>query len=294
MTHVLNKIKRNKHQAMLFPAIALYSMFFLYPLIRGVGISMTNWNGYGEAQFVGLANFIHFFSDKRAVGDVIHTLQFGLITPLLMNILGMALALLLDEKLKGRGVARVIVYLPSVISPLIIGYVWLIVLRRDGGALHDIMRAVGLGSYFKQWLSNPKTAMPLVILINVWQKVGSVMIIYLAGMQSIPSEIYEVARIDGANGVQKFIHVTLPLLIPSIKINIVTNIISCLCAMDSIVALTDGGPGYYTETLSLFIYRMTYGSNTGYATAVALILFVIVLIPTILSYRFLGKRDVEM
>ncbi len=231
---------------------------------------MTNWKGYGEAKFVGLTNFISFFSDKRAVNDMLHTLQFGLLTPLLMNILGLAYALLLDEKLKGRGIARVIVYLPAIISPLIIGYVWLIVLRKDGGALHDIMKAMGLGAYFKQWLSSPKNAMTVVILVNVWQKVGSVMIIYLAGMQSIPQELYEVANMDGASGQQRFRYITLPLLIPSIKINVITNMISFLCAMDSIVALTDGGPGYSTETLSLFIYRMTYGSNTGYATAVAL------------------------
>lgn len=294
MTRVFRKIRRNYHQAMIIPAIVLFSVFFLYPLARGIGISLTNWKGYGEAKYVGLSNFIHFFSDKRAKSDMFNTLHFGLVTPLLMNVLGLAYALLLDEKLKGRGIARVIVYLPAIISPLIIGYIWLIVLRRDGGALHDIMNAFGLGAYFKQWLSSPKEAMRVVILINVWQKTGSVMIIYLAGMQSIPQELYEVAHIDGANGRQRFTYITLPLLIPSIKINVITNMIGCLCAMDSIVALTDGGPGYSTETLSLFIYRMTYGSNTGYATAVALILFFLILVPTFFSYRMLGKRDVEL
>jgi raffinose/stachyose/melibiose transport system permease protein len=287
-------IRANLYRAMVLPAILLFCTFFLYPLARGIGLSLTDWNGYSKASFIGFKNFIRFFSDSRAVGAWKNTLVFGFFTPILMNILGFAYALLLDRKIAGRNIARVIVYLPAIISPLIIGYIWVIVLRREGGALHDLMRFVGAGAYFRQWLSVPSAAMLTVILINAWQRIGSVMIIYLAGMQSIPQELYEVSTIDGANYFQDTFHITLPLLISAIKINVITNIINSLAIMDSIVALTDGGPGYYTETMSLFIYRMTYGNNTGYATAVALILFVTIMVPTIPAYRWLTTRDVEM
>lgn len=294
MKNLMSSVRSNAHQMMLLPAVLLFSVFFLYPLARGIGLSMTDWNGFSQANFIGFANFKRFFTDSRAVGAWSNTLVFGLITPALMNIFGLLYALLLDQKLAGKNVARVIAYLPTIISPLIIGYIWLIVLRRDGGALHDIMRFIGMERFFRQWLSLPGQAMGTIILINVWQKVGSVMIIYLAGMQSIPIELYEVGKIDGVNYRQNFRYITLPLLTPAIKINVVTNIIACLSIMDSVVALTDGGPGYYTETMALFIYRMTYGNNAGYATAVALILFITILFPTVFAYRLLTAKNVEM
>lgn len=294
MENLRRKISRNSYKLMIMPAVILFCVFFLYPLTQGIGISLTNWDGMSTPKFIGIKNFVDFFGDKRAIQDVIHTIKYGMITPLCMNVLGFLYALLLDQKLKGKGIARVIVYLPAIVSPLIIGYVWLLVLRPDGGALRDIMNFIGMGGLFKNWLSMPTAALNTIIVINVWQNVGSVMIIYLAGMQSIPTELTEVSCIDGANFWQYVRYVMLPLLIPSIKINVITNIIGSLAVFDSVIALTKGGPGYHTETLSVFIYRMSFGAKTGYATAVAIILFVIILIPTAISFRILSKKDVEM
>jgi raffinose/stachyose/melibiose transport system permease protein len=156
------------------------------------------------------------------------------------------------------------------------------------------MRFLGLGSYFKVWLTEPKQAAYVIIAVNVWHHVGGAMIIYLAGLQSIPPELYEVSKIDGAHYFQNLFYITLPLLIPAIKINVIMNMIGSLAMFDSVMALTFGGPGYATETLSIFIYRNTFGANTGYATAVALILFVITAIPTLILFRMLNKRNVEM
>jgi raffinose/stachyose/melibiose transport system permease protein len=169
-----------------------------------------------------------------------------------------------------------------------------LVLRRNGGAVHDIMKFAGLGNYFKVWLTDPKQAMWVIIIVNVWQHVGGAMIIYLAGMQSIPQELFEVSRLDGANYFQNLFSIILPLLIPAIKINVIMNVIGSLAMFESVMALTEGGPGYATETLSIFIYRNTFGANTGYATAVALILFVITAIPTLFLFQMLNKRNVEM
>ena len=280
---------------MALPAILLFIMFFLYPLSQGIWLSMTSWDGFSkEIEFIGLANFSRFFSDKRAIEAVSHTLHYGLIVPVGMNILGLLYALLLDQKLKGKNVARVIVYLPAIVSPLIIGYIWKLVLRTDGGALKDIMTFLGMGSLFRGWLSYPKDAMWVLIIINIWQHVGGVMIIYLAGLQSIPQELYEVSTIDGANYWQNLRNITMPLLIPAIKINVITNLIGSLAVYDSVVALTEGGPGYATESISLLIYRLSYGAHTGYATAISLILLVIIMIPTLAIFSLLTRRNVEM
>lgn len=294
MNKFFHRIASNAYKAMAWPAILLFSIFFLFPLTQSIWLSLTDWNGFSTPYFIGIENFISFFSDKRAIADVRHTLQYGLITPVFLNLFGLLYALLLDQKLRCKSAARVIVCLPAIVSPLMIGYIWLLVLRPDGGALRDIMNWLGMGGLFKVWLSNPRTAMWTIIVINVWQNLGSVMIIYLAGMQSIPQELGEVCVIDGAITWQRFRYVTLPLLIPSIKINVIMNVINSLAVFDSVVALTDGGPGYNTETLSIFIYRMSFGAKTGYATAVALILFVIILLPTLVIYRYLAKKNVEM
>lgn len=294
MDSIFNKIGRNLYRGMAFPAILLFSFFFILPLGQGIGISLTDWDGFGEPKYIGVSNFITFFSDSRAIGALLHTLHYGLVTPVILNIAGLVCALLLDKPLFGKNAARVLVYLPGVISSLAIGYIWRIVLMRDGGALHDIMTFMGLGEYFKVWLSMPDQAMWMIIAVNVWQHTGGAMIIYLAGMQTIPVELFEVSRIDGANYWQSLKNITMPLLIPAIKINIILNLIGSLAVHDSVVALTDGGPGYHTETLAVYIYNMAFGTKTGYATAVALIMFVIIAIPTMATYRYLSSKNVEM
>jgi raffinose/stachyose/melibiose transport system permease protein len=290
----LNFLTQNIHKAMAVPAILLFSFFFILPLLQGVGISLTDWDGFSAPSFIGIKNFIDFFSDGRAIKSLLNTLHYGFVTPILLNIAGLFLALLLDKPLRGRNAARVLIYMPGVISALAIGYIWRIVLMREGGAINEIMSFFGLGQYFKVWLSSPDQAMWVIILVNVWQHSGGAMIIYLAGLQTIPHELYEVSCLDGAGYWQNFINIVLPLLIPAIKINVIINLIGSLAVHDSVVALTEGGPGFHTETLALYIYKMAFSTKTGYATAVALIMFVVIAIPTMLTYRFLSSKNVEM
>ena len=135
------------------------------------------------------------------------------------------------------------------------------------------------------------TTMLVLVLVNVWQYAGMTMIIYLAGLQNISQDLYEAAMIDGAGAFARFCRITLPLLIPSIRINVVTNIIGSLSVFDIVMSLTGGGPGYQTETLSIYIMRMCYGSKTGYSTAVAIVMFVIVLVPVLISLRLMKRKD---
>ncbi|KRE46837.1 carbohydrate ABC transporter permease [Paenibacillus sp. Soil724D2] len=291
---ILHKLGNNLHKLMALPAIILFGLFFIYPLTQGIGISLTDSNGISQPQFIGFQNFVEFFKDERAKKDVATTVLFALGSAPLLNLFGFLYALVLDRSFKGKSVVRAIIYLPAVISPLIMGYVWYFILQPDRGFLYHFLQNLHLGALSGNWLGNPKSALIVLILINVWQFVGMTMIIYLAGLQSIPKEMYEACEIDGAGYAKSLWYITIPMLVQSIKINVVTNIIGSLSVFEVIIALTDGGPGYSTESLSIYILRMLYGSFTGYSTAVAMILFALIIIPVFIFMKFIKTREFEM
>ncbi|WP_202967394.1 carbohydrate ABC transporter permease [Paenibacillus beijingensis] len=285
-------VSNRLHYFMAVPAIVLFALFFIYPLTQGIGISLTDSNGVTQPNFIGLQNFLDFFHDDRAKTDIFNTVFFALGSAPLLNLFGFLYALVLDRTFKGKSVVRALVYLPAVISPLIMGYVWYFILQPGRGFLFHILESMGLKG--GNWLAEANSAIVVLILVNVWQFVGMTMIIYLAGLQSIPKELYEAAEIDGAGSGKKLRYITIPMLVQSIKINVVTNIIGSLSVFEIIIALTDGGPGYSTESLSIYILRMLYGSFTGYSTAVAMILFVMIVIPVFVFMRFIRKQEFEM
>lgn len=226
--------------------------------------------------------------------DVINTLLFALGSATLLNVVGFIYALILDQNFKLKKLVRAVVYLPAVISPLIMGYIWYFILQPERGFLSVLGNSLHLPILQGNWLGNRYTAIWILIIVNVWQYAGMTMVIYLAGLQSIPVEIYEAAKIDGAGYFQNLFCITIPLMVRSIKINVITNIIGSLSVFDIIVALTDGGPGYSTESLSVYIMRMCYGSFTGYSTAVAIILFILILIPILISLKFMKSMEYEV
>jgi raffinose/stachyose/melibiose transport system permease protein len=197
----------------------------------------------------------------------------------------------MDKRFRGQGIVRVIIYLPAIISPLIMGYIWYFLLQPGRGFLYHALLQLNTAFSLGNWMGSYGSTMTVLILVNVWQFAGMTMIIYLAGLQSIPLELTEAARIDGAGSVKRFTQVTLPLLMPAIRINVVTNIIGSLSVFDIIMALTEGGPGYATESLSIYIMRMCYGSRTGYSTAVAIVLFLIILLPVLVSMRLTRAKE---
>ena len=285
------KKKIDKSQFLSLPAAILYGVFFVYPLLCGVGMSFTNWDGIGTAKFIGLQNFIKFFHDARAIHDIQTTLIFALGRAVLLNVAGLIYALLMNSEFKGKSLARVIIYLPAIISPLIMGYIWYFLLQPGRGYLYHAFQQLGLPDMIGSWMSSYSSALRVLVLVNVWQFAGMTMIIYLAGLQSIPAELIEAGKIDGATPWQSFWRITMPLLMPAIRINVVTNIIGSLSVFDVIMSLTEGGPGYATESLSIYIMRMCYGNKTGYSTAVAMILFLIILVPVLISMRLTRQKD---
>lgn len=289
-----NKINSNLHYLMVLPAMILFSIFFIGPLLSVIGLSLTDYNGLTAPNFIGFKNFINFLYDLRARKDIINTVFFAMGSAPLLNIFGFIYALVLDKNFKAKSIVRAIVYLPAIISPLIMGYIWYFILQPKRGILFVIAKTLNLGIADANWLGDRYMALLVLVFVNVWQYVGITMIIYLAGLQLIPVEVVEAAKIDGASYFRTLRSIIIPLITPAIKINVVTNIIGSLSVFEIIVALTDGGPGYNTESLSIYILRMVHGSFAGYSTAVAVILFLIILPPVVIFLKWIRSKEVEM
>jgi raffinose/stachyose/melibiose transport system permease protein len=231
--------------------------------------------------------------DRNVWITIKNTIIYGFGSTFFQNILGLAYALFLDSKIRGKGLVRTIVYLPVIISPLIMGYIWYFFFQYDGGAVNDAISLFGYEAV--DWLSKGPTAVWLITFVNTYQYMGTAMIIYLAGLQSIPKDYYEAASIDGASGLKKFKNVTLPLLMPSITINILINIIGGLKLFDVIVAMTNGGPGYASSSISTMMYNLYFArQDAGYAAALGNTMFLMIAVVSLLALFYLRKKEVKM
>ena len=276
------------------PALILFSIFVIYPLCKGIALSFTNWNGYSQTyKMVGLSNYTRMLTDKNVIRAFINTLIYGGMSTLLQNVLGLALALFLNQKFKGRAVTRTLVYLPVMIAPLIMGYVMYFFFSFNNGALNDLLAVFGKEAV--DWLSDGKTAVAILTIVNSLQFVGISMVIYLAGLQGIADMYYEAADIDGATPLKKFRYVMLPLLQPAVTSSVTINLIGGLKLFDIIMALTSGGPGYDSHSLSTLVHRTYFASeNAGYASAIGIITFLLIAVFSNLIVQYLKKKEVEM
>ncbi len=276
------------------PALILFSIFVIYPLCKGIALSFTNWNGYSQTyKMVGLSNYTRMLTDKNVIRAFINTLIYGGMSTLLQNVLGLALALFLNQKFKGRAVTRTLVYLPVMIAPLIMGYVMYFFFSFNNGALNDLLAVFGKEAV--DWLSDGKTAVAILTIVNSLQFVGISMVIYLAGLQGIADMYYEAADIDGATPLKKFRYVMLPLLQPAVTSSVTINLICGLNLFDIIMALTSGGPGYDSHSLSTLVHRTYFASeNAGYASAIGIITFLLIAVFSNLIVQYLKKKEVEM
>ena len=276
------------------PAIALFLVFVIYPLGKGIYLSFTNWNGYSQTyKMVGVSNYIRMLTDQNVHRAFVNTIIYGAGSTLIQNVLGLALALLLNQKFHGKSVIRTVVYLPVMIAPLIMGYVMYFFFSFDNGALNDVLALFGKDA--TDWLSNGNTGVAILTIVNSLQFVGISMVIYLAGLQGLPDMYYEAAAIDGVKAGQKFRYITLPLLMPAISSSVTINLIGGLKLFDIISALTGGGPGYDTHSLSTLVHRTYFGSeNAGYASAIGMVSFILIMILSNIVVKYLEKKEVDL
>ncbi len=276
------------------PALALFAVFVVLPFIKGIYLSLTNWNGYSPSyKFVGLKNYARMLTDENVRTAFVNTIIYGFGSTLVQNVLGIAFAILLNKKFHGRSLIRTVIYLPVMIAPLIMGYIMYFFFTYNNGAVNDVLKLFGAQPV--DWLAKGSRAVIILMLVNSLQFAGISMVIYLAGLQNIPTLYYDAAAIDGVNDRQRFFYVTLPLLMPAVTSSVTINLIGGLKLFDVISALTGGGPGYDTNSLSTLIHRLYFGSErAGYAAAVGLVFFVFIMIVSNIVVKALQKRQVEL
>lgn len=262
------------------PALLLYVAFFIWPSVSGIAYSFTDWTSYrDEVNYVGLANFQRIFSpNENYLFFIWNTLFFTAMTTVLKTVFGLGLALLLNEGVRRFvNIYRVMIFLPAVLPILIVALIFRSILHPGTGLLNALLRAVGLDGLAMPWLIHPGIAMLSVIGVDTWRGVGYIMVILLAGLQTIPRDLYESAEIDGANAWQRFRFVTLPMLMPVIIVVSVLNVLYGLRVFDIVYAMTGGGPGYATEVIATEIFRAFSRGNYGLGTAVSTVLFFILI-----------------
>jgi raffinose/stachyose/melibiose transport system permease protein len=269
------------------PALLLFAFVVLVPSARGVYYAFTDWDGLDpEFAFVGLRNFTDMLGDGDARQAVWHTLLIAVAITVIQNGLGLLLALGVNSMIKTRNFLRVLLFAPAVVTPIVTAYLWRNLLGPDGA-----VNAV-LGPWGKDWLGDPDLALWMVVLVVVWQFAGYSMVIFLAGLQSIPREIYEAAAIDGTGAVRRFWSIVRPLLAPAITINLMLSIIGGIKLFDQVYALTGGGPGHATDTISTLIYKDAFTlGEFGYSIALAVVLTAIVAIVSAGQFAVLDRNE---
>lgn len=295
---MLSQLRKPQNKNMLFilPALFFFTFFIIWPVINSVNLSFTNWDGINpELEYVGLNNFKLIFKDARFHNALINTLLIGVIFTIVVNVVALAAAVMVDKVIVGRNFFRSAFYLPVLISGVISGFIWSIMFNYSFGIINNILKTVGLGFIEIDFLGTMPNALLAIIFVLIWQRTGYYMVIYLAGLQSVPAELNESAMIDGATSWQRFRFITFPLLAGSMTINMTLALISGLKIFDQIAVMTDGGPGFSTESVTYLIYKVAFGElKQGYGTALALVLFILVLTFSVVQVFLLKKREVQL
>lgn len=285
----LTRKNRATAYAFLLPNIIGFLVFTLIPIVVAFGLSFVKWDFANPMEFIGLRNFIRLFNSEGFRISFWNTIYYTLVSAPLTIVGALSLAMLLHQKIKGMKFFRTIYLFPEISSMIAVAVVWNMLYHPNMGPINNILRAIGVQNP-PGWTSSVVWAMPAVILMSVWKQVGYYMIIYLAGLQGIPEQLYESATIDGANSWKKFLYITLPMLSPSTFLITVLLIINSFKIFDQIVIMTDGGPGRATNVLVYTIYYEAFQLfKFGYASAIAMVLFALVLVITIIQFRLENK-----
>jgi multiple sugar transport system permease protein len=275
----------------ILPNFIGFGLLTLVPIVVLFYMSFTNWNVFGKADWIGLANFERLIGDGSFRVSVVNTLYYSALHIPLTIVVSLGLALLLNNKLRGVAFFRTAAFFPYITSIVAIAVVWNLLFSPEYGPINEFLRFIGIQNP-PGWLTSPEWAMPAVVIVSTWRDMGYYMILFLAGLQTVPRELHEAARVDGANVWQRFVNVTLPCLRPTMFFVTVMLTINSFKIFDLILVMTDGGPGQSTLVMSQFIYRKGFEeSQFGYASAAAVVLFFMCIIVTILQFLWNKKRS---
>lgn len=290
----MSRIKKKQYPYyFIFPGITIFILFFIFPFFIGLRYSFTNWD-FQKADFIGLENYINILKKENMNIAFKNTFFFTVVTTLGKVMFGLVLAVFLNQAMRTTKYLRTVFYLPAVINSVAVGIVFTSILHPSKGILNNFFGAVGLKFLQLKWLTDPDIAMLSICIIEIWKWSGYTMMILLAGMQNISKDYYEAARVDGASPWARFRYITFPLLLPSINNVTVLSIIGGLKVFDIVVATTGGGPGYTTQVFNTVIYRSYSYQMYGEATAGTTLLAGIILVITLLTYRTIARKEVEL
>ncbi|MDV7719170.1 ABC transporter permease subunit [Pediococcus ethanolidurans] len=273
---------------MVVPIGILFFIFHTVPFLRGVFYSFTNWTGYGTWKFVGLKNYMYMFGNGNITDAYWFTFKFALFATVLVNAIALAIAVGLNGKIKFQNFLKAIYFLPYMLGTLIVGFVFKFIF---GNLLPEFGHLVHLSFLYNNILGTTHAWIGILI-VTIWQGLAFNTLIYLAGLQSVDPEIYEAASLDGVGPWQKFRNITFPLIAPFFTINLVLSVKGYLMVFDQIMAMTNGGPGNSTTSISVEIYTQGFqGSQFAIQSANAVVLFIVVLVISLIQLRILNKRE---
>lgn len=270
------------------PMAVLFFLFHTLPFLQGIFYSFTDWKGYGNWNFVGLRNYIQIFKDPNVITSYLFTFKFAFFATILVNVLSLVLACGLNSKIKAKKLLRAVYFLPYMLGVLIIGYVFNFIFANLVPFAGDLLNIEVL----KVNVLGTKSAWIGVLIVTVWQSLAFNTLIYISGLQTVDRDLYEAADLDGASGLKRFFKITFPLIAPFFTINMVLCVKGFLMAFDQFMAMTGGGPGTSTTTISLLIYKKGFqGAQFAYQSANAVLLFIVVVTISIFQLRVLESRE---
>jgi raffinose/stachyose/melibiose transport system permease protein len=275
------------------PALAIFGLFKIWPMIWGGYISLHNWDGFGDMTFIGLENYRQMLTEDTIFPKVIRNTLTYAVGIVAGNIaVGLMLALLVNRGLKGRTIFRTIYFLPPIMSFVMVGLLWAWIYNPQFGFVNSFLSSIGLDSLRQSWLSNPKTALPALIVIDVWKWSGWHMVIYLAGLQTISGDVTDAASVDGATGFKRFRFITFPLLKSYTFMNIILITVGAFNTFDLVYVTTRGGPFYATHMLLTYVHLVAFRyRKIGYSAAMTYFLFIIVFGISIINMIVWRRRE---
>lgn len=296
----MNKKNKKKFDKVTFafiaPAFIFFTLFIIVPMAASVYYSFTSWDGISpNVKFVGLANYREIFTSGRFRNALKNTVILTVFISVLENAFALGLALIVDNVRWCRNAFRSAFYIPVLISGIVSGFIWKIMYNYNFGTINAILKGVGLGNLRQEWLGTAGMALFMVGIVLIWKGAGYYMIIYLASLQGVPQDVIEAAKIDGASPFQRFKLITLPLISGAFTINFTLSLINGLKVFDQINVMTDGGPGFATETLVYLLYKVGFNEGRqGFGTAVGMMLLFIIIVLNAIQQKFLRSREVQL
>lgn len=286
--------KFNTGYLWVLPALLMYAVFTITPLISGLYLALLRWDGIEPAVYIGLDNFRRMIDDERLHVALQHNVQYAFGTVIGKIVLSLGLALLLNKSLRGRSFYRTALFLPVVMSFVVVGILWTWIFNDSFGLINNLLRAIGLGGLAQDWLGDTSIALWSLILVDIWKWYGFHMVIFLAGLQTIPNEFYEASRLDGATRFRQLTDITLPLLKPVMVVNVTISLLGAMNVFDIPYVMTEGGPANSTNVTALYTYLQAFKFNRlGYGSAISYGMFLIITVIALVQLKLMSRNTSE-